>query len=270
MLKHFILGVDFSDGWGNAEHLLSTMIETLGIEKLTLVCVDEIHRWQKKKVDESASLSVKLRQKAEDVEERFGVAVDYAVREGFPASELIKAGNEVNADGIIVTNQSHSVYRAFFLGNVALNLTRMAHVPVLILPVDGVGTDDGAPVLLGTDCSKAASKAEAYFEHIVESGVPGEVLLVDPQNIEAATEEDKAHAEAIAKRHAANVGFTCLEGDPASMLTEHARLRKARLLIMGRRGRSDIAGLPLGSTSETVCRLVTSPVMVVPQRIVRS
>lgn len=272
MLKHCVVGMDFSRGWESARHVQSMMnalIETLGIEKLTLISVDEPHLWQKKKEGEDASRSVSLRQMAEDYDERFQITIEHQVREGLPASQLLDAVAELDADGLIVANKSHSEARDFFLGNVALNLARMTTIPLIIVPVDGVGRDDAAPVLLATDGSPSAKRASDFFDGIVARGYPGQVVVVDQGNAEGALGEDRSYAEFIAAQHGDEVGFKLLEGDAATQIAEYAYNRQARMVIVGKRGHSSFQELPLGSTSETLCRLSRSPVMVIPEKIVK-
>ena len=52
-------------------------------------------------------------------------------------------------------------------------------------------------------------------------------------------------------------------GHPAREIVEHARAVDADLIVIGSRGLSEIAGLLLGSVSESVLRLAPCPVTVV-------
>ncbi|TVP52384.1 MAG: universal stress protein [Halomonadaceae bacterium] len=268
MFKHGIVGVDFSEGWQNAEPQLPPLLKLLGTERLTLVAVDEIHRWQHEGDDEKANREVSLRQLAVELQGRYQIPVDHQVRHGFPASELVAAASELHGDVIVVGNSSHSVYRDFILGNVTLNLARMAQLPVLILPVDAKPVTEGAPLLLATDSSKAASRAENCFKALVQ-GVPGgQVLMVTHGHGEAASPAEQSQAEALAESLGEKVGFSPLQGDPGTEITAYARDHGARLVILGKRGKTDMRELPLGSTAETVCRLAVTPLLLVPQRIV--
>jgi nucleotide-binding universal stress UspA family protein len=63
-------------------------------------------------------------------------------------------------------------------------------------------------------------------------------------------------AEGIAREHGAKViGRVVTEGDPADVILDCAKERKADLIVMGTRGLSDLAGLFVGSVSHKVSHL---------------
>jgi len=55
-----------------------------------------------------------------------------------------------------------------------------------------------------------------------------------------------------------------LEGDPAEMINETARVMKSDLIVMGSRGLSNILGLTLGSVSTKVLHSAKCMVLIVP------
>jgi nucleotide-binding universal stress UspA family protein len=55
-----------------------------------------------------------------------------------------------------------------------------------------------------------------------------------------------------------------LEGDPAEMINETARVLKSDLIVMGSRGLSNILGLTLGSVSTKVLHSAKCMVLIVP------
>ena len=55
-----------------------------------------------------------------------------------------------------------------------------------------------------------------------------------------------------------------LEGDPAEMTNETARVQKCDLIVMGSRGMSNILGLTLGSVSTKVLHSAQCMVLLVP------
>ena len=70
-----------------------------------------------------------LRERAARAEEHFGLPTgSIMVREGDPATELLKAADEVNADGIVVGASTERI------GSVAGHLVRHARVPVTVVP----------------------------------------------------------------------------------------------------------------------------------------
>ena len=90
----------------------------------------------------------------------------------------------------------------------------------------------------GTVATEADAEAHAAVQHAVQE-------LVDAGL--------NAHAEL---RHT-------LYGHAAPEIVEAARAHEAGVIVMGSRGRSDLAGLVLGSTAHKVIHLTDRPVLVV-------
>lgn len=72
-----------------------------------------------------------------------------------------------------------------------------------------------------------------------------------------------------AQKRAQRVGvgelkLRCEWGDPAETIIETVRRRKADILVVGRRGRSRLSGLLLGSVSQKLASLAPCTVIVVP------
>ena len=265
MFRHCVLGVDFSDGWDAALPVLPALAENLGIERLTLVNVDELHRWQRPKNEEGHSRSVQLEYVAEDLNGKMPFPVDYQVRRGFPASELLKAAEELGADAVIATNRSHSTSREFFGGNVALNLARMTKLPLIIVPIEATAETTGGPFVLATDGSDAAKGAESVFGYLAQSGAQGRIIIVDDDDDAATGRNARAHVDQLADYFTDNVSARTVTGDVAEEVTEMAKSDNARLIILGKRGHTPLPELLLGSKAEAVCRLARNPVLLVPR-----
>lgn len=269
MFKHCILGVDFSENWDLALSMLPSLAKTIGLERLTLVNVDELHRWQRKDVEEGHSREVQLAHLAEELNAKMPFPVGHQVREGFPASELLRSAADLGADAVIVTNRSHSPAREFFLGNVALNLARMARLPVVILPVEAEPETTDGPLILATDGSDAARGAESVFGGLIRDDRAAEILLVENEDDTVTAGRDlKGHIDRLSETlQNKNVVARTLAGlDPAEVVVETASKEKAAMIVIGKRGHTPIKELMLGSTSEQICRLAQNPVLLVPRR----
>lgn len=62
----------------------------------------------------------------------------------------------------------------------------------------------------------------------------------------------------------AEIKLRCEWGDPAETIIETVRRRQADILVVGRRGRSRLSGLLLGSVSQKLASLAPCIVIVVP------
>jgi nucleotide-binding universal stress UspA family protein len=74
-----------------------------------------------------------VRQEAVRVLGGTGTDWDFAVRDGSPGDELVKAVAETGADLVVVGSNRHSSLHNLFLGSTAAHLTSHSPVPVLIM-----------------------------------------------------------------------------------------------------------------------------------------
>lgn len=257
MLKHCVLSVDYAEGWDKTlDHLPST-VKLLGLTRLTLVHVIETHKRQHIE-DSEGAIEGRLKKLAEQLSSELGLEVDYLLRRGFAASELLEAARKVEADLVIALNRSHSSGRELFRGNVALNLARMTRVPLLILPMDSTVAEPDGAIMLATDGSSAGQNAEKCFRAFMDRGNSGLVAWVDEGEVDASGMLDALSSEY------GNVSVQRLRGSPGKEIVEAARQEDVTLLIMGKRGATPISDLPLGSVAEYVARESHNPVMLLP------
>jgi nucleotide-binding universal stress UspA family protein len=110
------------------------------------------------------------------------------------------------------------------------------------------------------------SKGEVWVLHLreLEIGAKTGVLLVD----ESTAEANAAVAEIV--EVLAKAGVTAhgevrntIFGYAAREIVDDAREHDADVIVMGSRGRGDLAGLVLGSTAHKVIHLADRPVLVV-------
>jgi len=82
-------------------------------------------------------------------------------------------------------------------------------------------------------------------------------------------EADATRTLGRARQRALRAGVATVElqtawGDPAQTIIDTVRRKKADLLVVGRRGRSRLSGLLLGSVSQKLASLAPCKVLVVP------
>jgi nucleotide-binding universal stress UspA family protein len=110
-----------------------------------------------------------------------------------------------------------------------------------------------------------ASKAKVWVLHLQEREVIPRMGLVpsESDNEAAAVVEGAVKALTDAGIDAKAEVRETIFGHAAREIIEDAKLHDADLIVMGSRGRSDLAGLVLGSTAHKVIHLSDHPVLVV-------
>jgi nucleotide-binding universal stress UspA family protein len=109
------------------------------------------------------------------------------------------------------------------------------------------------------------SKGEVWVVHLREREVIAQLGRVPS---ESESEAEAAVTSAVESLNAAGVRAygevrDTLFGHAAREIIEDARERGADVIVMGSRGRGDLAGLVLGSTAHKVIHLADRPVLVV-------
>ncbi|GAA5077782.1 nucleotide-binding universal stress UspA family protein [Thermocatellispora tengchongensis] len=203
-----------------------------------------------------------------------GVTVDSALIPGDPRPVLIEAARE--AELLVVGNHGLGGFRGLLLGSVALGVS--GHAPCPVVVVGGISTPPRDEVVVGVDGSEAGAAAIgfAFAEasrrgaglravHAWNSLAPGSGLDPVP-----AVPQDGAERRLLAE---ALSGWR--ERYPDVEVTEQADrghpvdvLRKASagadLIVVGTRGRGEVAGLLLGSVSHALLHHTECPIAVVP------
>lgn len=264
MLKHCVLSVDYSQEWDKTLVHLPALITWLKIERLTLVHVVETHK-RRHIEDSDAAVSNRLAKLAEKLQSERNVTVDHQLRHGFPASELAAVARKVEADGIIALNRSHSAARANVFGSVITNLTRVARVPLIVIPSDAKAIDQDSPIVLATDGSDSGRNAQRAFEDMMRTASRGVVVWVKADDDD---EHDEERVQPILKHFETNHSKVeprrIVGDDPAERIVSAAEEAAAGLIIIGKRGNTPLAELVTGSTAEAVARTSKVPVLLVP------
>jgi nucleotide-binding universal stress UspA family protein len=195
------------------------------------------------------------------------------------------ARRSATASLVVVGSRGLGGVSGLLLGSVAVGLVSHAHCPVVIVrgdeydrPADEVAADPTAPVVVGIDGSPVSSAALAYaYECASIHGSPlvavhaWAVGSVDPTiaplvDTEAMRQDaERLVAESLAgwreKYPDVEVRRVIVPDRPGHALLEESK--RARLLVLGARGRGGISGLLLGSTSQALIHRAACPVAVV-------
>jgi nucleotide-binding universal stress UspA family protein len=112
--------LDLADKFGAEIHALC-VVDQSRVEGLPEDLHDEVERALETQADESL----------DDVQERTGVDIVTAVREGRPAAEITAYAREVDADVVATGTRGRDGEHSFLLGSVAEHVVRTCPVPVL-------------------------------------------------------------------------------------------------------------------------------------------
>lgn len=179
---------------------------------------------------------------------------------------------------MIVLGEPNSAFAALLEGSVTVSLASRAHCPVVVVR----GTEHDGSVVVGVDGSPTSEAALAHaFEEASFAHAPlvalhtwhdgdSEGLFSEARMYFEWEPVEKAERRLLAERLAGwtekypdvRVDRVVARDKPRHNLLEWSE--RARLVVVGSRGRGGFSGLVLGSTSQAVLHHAHCPVMVVP------
>ncbi|PRW63986.1 universal stress protein [Actinopolyspora mortivallis] len=207
------------------------------------------------------------------------VEVETGIRTGSARTVLLDESSTARL--VVVGSRGLGSFSGVILGSVAIALCQHGQTPVAVIrePDEGAEAVD-RPVVVGVDGSRAGEPALRWaFEaassrsasltavHAWHDLVVGELWTREQaertwESVRA--DEERLMSEVLAGWRADYPDVVVHElvvyGKPARLLLEQAR--NARLLVVGARGRGGLAGLLLGSTSQTLLHHSPCPVVV--------
>jgi nucleotide-binding universal stress UspA family protein len=133
-----------------------------------------------------------------------------------------------------------------------------------------VGVDDSArSAIAARKASRLAVWLDADLHAVHVNHIPAAMLAVLAGVPAGATELAKAQSESVWDQvgpvldaGGARVTRVGIDGYPADALVEYAEKVEAALIVVGSRGRGDLASLMLGSTSHRVVNQATCDVLI--------
>ncbi|GAA3412962.1 universal stress protein [Streptosporangium vulgare] len=194
---------------------------------------------------------------------------------GDPRTILIESA--ADAELLVVGNQGLGGFTGMLLGSVALGVTGRAACPVAVVRAPAI--PPGGEVVVGVDGSAAGADALGFA--FAEASLRGTGLRAvhawsrpiaggGPFALRAAEETAEAERRLLAEALAGwserypdvKVTEQLEHGHPARVLAEASA--HAGLLVVGSRGRGELAGLLLGSVSHSLLHHATCPLVVTP------
>jgi nucleotide-binding universal stress UspA family protein len=203
-----------------------------------------------------------------------GHPVDTSVVVGDPVGTL--AGEAGRARLLVLGSRGLGGSTGVLVGSVAVALSVRAACPVVV--VRGADGSGSGPVVVGVDDSPSSEAAITFaFEAAAARGVPlvpvrawlehaydaGAGVLIDWTRVEERQRSalDRRLARWAEEFPAVRVSPVVARDGAARTLVEHSR--DAQLVVVGSRGRGNLAGLAMGSVSHVVLQHAHCPVAVV-------
>jgi len=210
---------------------------------------------------------------------KVAVPADVGVRLGDPIEILAEAAR--HADLLVVGSRGHGVIKDFVLGSVSATLLRLGICPTVVIPpgrgihahhsrvVVGIdGSEQGARALLWARDEAVLRRAELVVLHawhmpIVVGSIYAPTCAVSyPECQEEGQKFLDQAVSAIQSDDDLSVVPRLIDGMADHELVKAAA--HADLLVVGSRGRSEIAATVLGSTSRWCVHHAPCPVSVIP------
>ncbi|WP_297063358.1 universal stress protein [Thermococcus sp.] len=276
MFERILYPTDFSEVSLHAlKHCIPELFK-LGAKELYLLHVIDITVTELEAFELEEVYKKKLEEIASELREK-GINAKAEVRVGIPSLEIAEASEKADVDLIVTPSVGENVWRQMFMGSTASNLARTTKRPVLLLKYRK--KDDSFELAVGcselfkrplvaldfSKCSVKIVQAVKKFEELIERGILlhsvdyGRIEELE-HNIEIA----KKNLEKSSKDLSAEFELEVMVGTASQAIIGTALAKGATLIVIGKKGRSILKDLILGSTAERVMRDSKLPVLLVP------
>ncbi|AIF68626.1 universal stress protein [Palaeococcus pacificus DY20341] len=278
MFEKILFPTDFSEVSLHALRSCIPLLFKIGAKKLYLIHVvditaTDIEALELMKIDEEH-----LKKLANELKEK-GIDVENVVKLGIPSLEIAEIAKEKDVDLVVTPSKGENILRQMLLGSTASNLVRTTKKPVLLIKYEWdeekkeiTCTCDCSKIfkrpLIALDFSKCSIKimeAIKKFEELVEEGIL--LHTVDYGKMEE-LEENAQRAKERLEKYARIVKFPVEKevsfGVASQSIIGLSLTKEASIIVIGKKGRSILKDLLLGSTAERVVRDSKTPVLLVP------
>ncbi|ACS89727.1 Universal stress protein [Thermococcus sibiricus MM 739] len=250
----------------------------VGAKKLYLVHIVDITATDIEAVELMKIDEEELNRIAEEIRAK-GIDVEPMVKIGIPSLEIAEIAQENNVDLVLVPSKGENILRQMLLGSTASNLVRATKKPVLLVKYEWDEEEEKIKCLSNcreifkrpivaldfSECSEKVLNVVKKFEELIE-----EITLIHvvdygrAEELEKNIENAKAKLEEFSRLFKAPVKSEVLAGIASRSILGSALARDSSIIVMGKKGRSVIKDLLLGSTAERVVRDSKLPVLLVP------
>jgi nucleotide-binding universal stress UspA family protein len=232
-----------------------------------------------------------LEQMKKTILEQRPVNIESIVVEGLPGAEILQAMKDYQIDLIVVGTRGLSKVKRFLLGSTSDWVLREASCSVLLVRGKMSQTTMGktaAKIILATDGSPDALNTvdalslltfktppkvtvthvvakPAYLEGWYLGKGKAEFEQLAEQLREKAQKDGAGHLEELGQKVKSlnmKVDSLLTKGDPADEILKTAERLKAKLIIIGAKGRTGSQAIPLGSIARKISRYAPCSVLV--------
>lgn len=263
MFEHVLVAIDFSPAWARLRQRLRAL-RALGARRASLVYVMDTRYPAAPAITHQAHYEQRLEEECRSIA-KLGLETDFELLSGSPGRELVDSARRMAADLLLVGSHGHGRMHDLLLGSTALDAARLTRTPLWLEPIVDEPSSDQHTLLLATDGSGQARAAERAFAGLAKHFQRKVALRVVRYADDSEGERGDAEEQLAALgQQVAKLEILIEAGDPRRVVSDQARSLPADLTVLGKRGRSTITELLLGSTAEAVCHRARRPVLLVP------
>jgi len=211
-----------------------------------------------------------------------GLDVEVRVGTGDPAQGLLALATESHVSAVVCGTHGRGIISKLFAGSVSEEIAVEANVPTMLVRFDLLRTRDdcasfardfGKSLLLPTDFSSSSTRAlmsilelpkgavgMLYLMHVLDAGLHGAALEraregagFELDNLRKMAEQAGVQARCVVK-----------QGPALRTIMQEANERRVTGIVVGTRGQNPLQEAVLGSTSMTLVRQASAPVLIVP------
>jgi len=269
---------------------MNQMIDCLG--GLTHGEVEEVLLFHVQSVSEVAA-GIVNRQYDERLMERWvstlrssGIKADYQIVIGIPWIEIVDVAEKGDFSFIFMGSHGNSFLDRMLLGSVTENVVHHSRKPVFVYKIQK-DTEKSSPfcvnifgkILYTTDFSETSKKCIPYVEKMLNPLNQGLIILhvqdmrnlkhVSPEKMEEFNRIDLERLDQL-KKHFEERGFKRVmsllsSGYSIPEILNYARSEEVTIIVMGRKGKSNIKEMLLGGVAETIVHKAAVPVFLVEE-----
>ncbi len=217
--------------------------------------------------------------------EEFNITVNYKIVTGIPWIEIVDFSEKGDFSFILIGSHGSSFLDRSLLGSVTEKVVQHSKKPILIYKLKK-GKEEGLycenifrKILYCTDFSSSSEKCIPYIENMVSTNQQLIILHVqdlrnlkytEPEKIDEFNKRDLERLENLKKhfesKNFKNVMTLLTTGYSITEILNYSISEKPTLIVIGRKGKTDLKEMLLGGVSQTIIHKSEIPIFLVEDR----